>query len=98
MSEAVSCTLRFPGGRYAVVTQTLAGFEYHLTAEVIGTEGALRGFLSGVLDRSREAAFELKVRRRGATAPQGNFVSASGGLFHPAGVLLSILARVRQPL
>ena len=100
MSEAVSCTLRFPGGRYAVVTQTLAGFEYHLTAEVIGTEGALRGFWSGVLDRSREAAFELKVRRRGATAPEAISLAASGELFELEEQLRRIVPafRERRPL
>jgi myo-inositol 2-dehydrogenase/D-chiro-inositol 1-dehydrogenase len=81
MSDGVACTLRFPGGRYAVVTLSLTGFEYHLTAEVIGTEGAVRGWWSGGLDRTREAAFELKARRRGSALPETIPLTVSGELF-----------------
>ena len=81
MSDGVACTLRFPGGRYAVVTLSLTGFEYHLTAEVVGTEGAVRGWWSGGLDRTREAAFELKVRRAGAAVPETIPLASSGELF-----------------
>lgn len=81
MSDGVACTLRFPGGRYAVVTLSLTGFEYHLAAEVVGAEGAVRGWWSGGLDRTREAAFELRVRRRGAAAPETIPLAASGELF-----------------
>ena len=79
--DAVACTLRFAGGRYALVTLTLSGFEYHFTAEVVGTEGAARAWWSGSLDRSREAAFELKVRRRGGGAPEAIALAASGELY-----------------
>jgi myo-inositol 2-dehydrogenase / D-chiro-inositol 1-dehydrogenase len=77
----MACTLRFPGGRYAVVTLSLTGFEYYLTAEVIGTEGAVRGWWSGGLDRTREAAFELRARRRGSAAPETIPLTFSGELF-----------------
>ena len=79
--ESVACTLRFAGGRYALVTLTLSGFEYHFTAEVVGAEGAVRTWWSGSLDRSRQAAFELKVRRRGAAAPEAIALAASGELY-----------------
>ena len=79
--DAVACTLRFAGGRYALVTLTLSGFEYHFTAEVVGTEGAVRTWWSGSLDRSREAAFELKVRRRAAAAPEAIALRVSGELY-----------------
>ena len=81
LTETLACTLRFPGGRYALVTFTLGGFEYHVTAEVVGSEGAARTWWSGTLDRSRQAVFELKVRRRGATAVEVVPVPASGELF-----------------
>src|SRR5439155_8263002 len=69
------------GGRHAVITRTLAGFEYHLVVEVVGTAGAARSWWSGSLDRSRRAAFELKVKRRGGTAPETIPLAASGELF-----------------
>lgn len=79
--DSVACTLRFAGGRHALVTLTLSGFEYHFTAEVVGAEGAVRAWWSGSLDRSREAAFELKVRRRGIAAPEPIALTASGELY-----------------
>lgn len=81
LTEVLTATLRFPGGRYAVVTLTLAGFEYHLGCEVVGVEGALRAWWSGGLDRTREADFGLMVRRRGASAPVAVPLRVSGELF-----------------
>jgi myo-inositol 2-dehydrogenase/D-chiro-inositol 1-dehydrogenase len=81
LSDGVACTLRFSGGRYAVVTLSLTGFEYHLTAEVIGTDGAIRGWWSGGLDRTREATFELKVKRGTSAAPESLPLTVSGELF-----------------
>jgi myo-inositol 2-dehydrogenase/D-chiro-inositol 1-dehydrogenase len=81
LAEVLTATLRFPGGRYAVVTLTLAGFEYHLGCQVIGAEGALRAWWSGGMDRTREADFGLTVRRRGATAPAMVPLAVSGEPF-----------------
>lgn len=96
MSDGVACTLRFPGGRYAVVTQSLTGFEYHLTAEVVGTEGAVRGVWSGGLDRTREAAFELKAKRRGAAAPETIPLAVSGELFELEEQLRRVVPAFRE--
>jgi myo-inositol 2-dehydrogenase/D-chiro-inositol 1-dehydrogenase len=76
-----SAVVRFPGGAYAVVTQTLAAFEYHQVVEVVGTDGAVRGWWSGTLDRTLEPAFELKALVRGATAPAVVPVARSGEVF-----------------
>jgi myo-inositol 2-dehydrogenase/D-chiro-inositol 1-dehydrogenase len=81
LADGVACTLRFPGDRWAVVTLSLTGFEYHLAAEVVGTEGAVRGWWSGGQDRTREARFELRARRRGAAAPETIPLATSGELF-----------------
>lgn len=79
-ADNFSCLLRFPGQRHAVVAFTLAAFEYHLLVEVVGAEGAARGWWSGTLDRTREAAFELRVKRRGAPAPETLPLGPSGEL------------------
>jgi len=79
--ETVTATLRFPAGRYAVVTFTLTGFEYHLTCQVIGADGALRAWWSAGVDRTREAEFGVVLRRRGASAPERLPMAASGELF-----------------
>jgi myo-inositol 2-dehydrogenase/D-chiro-inositol 1-dehydrogenase len=81
LAEVLTATLRFPGGRYAVVTLTLTGFEYHLGCEVIGADGALRAWWSGGMDRTREADFGLTVRRRGESAPVVLPLKVSGELF-----------------
>jgi myo-inositol 2-dehydrogenase / D-chiro-inositol 1-dehydrogenase len=95
MAESFASVLRFAGGRYAVVTKTIAGFEYHLTVDIIGTEGAIRSWWSGSLDRAREAAYELKVRRRGSGTPETIPIEASGELFELEEELRRIVAAFR---
>ena len=80
LAEVLTATLRFAGGRYAVVTLTLTGFEYHVACEVIGADGALRAWWSGGMDRTREADFGLTVRRRGTNAPDAVPLTVSGEL------------------
>jgi myo-inositol 2-dehydrogenase/D-chiro-inositol 1-dehydrogenase len=96
LADGVACTLRFPGGRWAVVTLSLTGFEYHLAAEVVGTEGAVRGWWSGGQDRTREARFELKVRRRGGTAPETIPLATSGELFELEEQLRRVVPAFRE--
>ena len=69
MADDFSALVRFAGGAYAVVTQTLAGFEHHQVVEVVGAEGSARAWWSGAMDRTREPAFDLRVKRRGREAP-----------------------------
>lgn len=95
-TETFTGLLRFPGGRHAVVTFTLAGFEYHLVAEVVGSEGALRGWWSGGLDRTRQGACELRVKRRGARAPEALPLAASGELFELEEQLRQIVPAFRE--
>jgi myo-inositol 2-dehydrogenase/D-chiro-inositol 1-dehydrogenase len=81
MTENFAGLLRFPGDRYAVVSQTLAGFDYDLVVEVTGSDGAIRATWVGALDRTRQAAFELAISRRGAGAPQPIPIAPSGELY-----------------
>lgn len=96
MPDALACTLRFPGDRHAVVTFTVTGFEYHLVVEVVGTEGAVRGSWSGGLDRTREARFELRVKRRGADVPERLPLAASGELFELEEQLRRVVPAFRE--
>lgn len=100
LAEAVTATVRFAGGRYAVVTLTLAGFEYHLGCEAIGDAGALRAWWSGGMDRTREAHFGLMVRRRGTSAAERVPLETSGELFELEEQLRRTIdaLRRRQPL
>ncbi len=56
-----------------MVSKTVAGFEYHLTVEVVGAEGAIRSWWSGGLDRTRHATHKLKVQRRAGGQPESKF-------------------------
>ncbi|MBP8294760.1 MAG: Gfo/Idh/MocA family oxidoreductase [Burkholderiales bacterium] len=67
MYDNFSTLLHWRGDLYATVTQTLSGFEHHHVMEVVGSEGALRTWWSGTMDRARDPRFELKVQRRGET-------------------------------
>ena len=81
MADNFSAIVRFPGTLYAVITQTLAGFEHHHTVEIVGSEGAIRTWWSGTMDRTEHPAFELKVRRRGRTECEVLEIGASGEVF-----------------
>lgn len=65
MYDNFSTLLRWPGDLYATVTQTLSGFEHHHVMEITGTEGSMRAWWSGAMDRTRDPEFELKVQRSG---------------------------------
>ena len=81
LAESFSAVLRFPEPLHAVLTQTVAGFEYHLAVELVGTEGAIRTWWSGAIDRTRSPALELKVKRRGQSEAETLPLAPSGELF-----------------
>jgi myo-inositol 2-dehydrogenase/D-chiro-inositol 1-dehydrogenase len=80
MSRNFSAVLRFPGGAHAVISQTLGGFEYHQHLAVVGSEGSIRSWWSGALDRALSPTFELRVERRGTGAVETIPVAQSGEL------------------
>jgi myo-inositol 2-dehydrogenase/D-chiro-inositol 1-dehydrogenase len=96
MADDFSAVVRFPGGAYAVVTQTLAGFEHHQVVEVVGTEGSARAWWSGTMDRTRQPAFDLHVQRRGREAPEPVALGASGELFELEEELRQTVAAFRD--
>ena len=81
MCDNFTAMVRFPGGRYAVISQTLAAFQYHQVMEVVGSEGAIRGWWSGALDRTLAPAFALTVKRRGHPEPETIPIERSGEVF-----------------
>jgi myo-inositol 2-dehydrogenase/D-chiro-inositol 1-dehydrogenase len=81
MAHNFSTVMHWPGGAYAVITQSLAGFEHHHVMEIVGSEGSIRTWWSGAEDRTREPAFEIKVQRAGAAKAEVLKVAASGELF-----------------
>jgi myo-inositol 2-dehydrogenase/D-chiro-inositol 1-dehydrogenase len=61
---------RFPSG-YATITQTLGGFQHHTQVQVVGTEGAVRTYWSGMMDRAASPTIGFQLRRRGAPFERG---------------------------
>jgi myo-inositol 2-dehydrogenase / D-chiro-inositol 1-dehydrogenase len=96
----VTILLRFPDGLYAVVSQTLAGFEYHQVVEVTGTEGSIRAWWSGAMDRTLQPTFELKVQHRGRSQCETVPLEPAGEVFELAAQLAATVAvfRERRPL
>jgi myo-inositol 2-dehydrogenase/D-chiro-inositol 1-dehydrogenase len=60
LQDNFTAIVRFPAGRYAVISQTLAGWEHHQVAKITGTDGALWANWSGAKDRTFEPTFWLK--------------------------------------
>ncbi len=78
LSDNVTAILRFPGEAHAVITQTLAAFEYHQTLHVVGTEGSIRSWWSGASDRTPRPSFELRVERHATRTVETVPVAHSG--------------------
>lgn len=89
LPDTFTAILRFPGDAHALVTQTLAGFEYHQLLHVVGAEGSIRSWWSGALDRTVHPAFELRVDRRG----RGGVETVPVG---PSGELVELSEQARQ--
>ena len=81
MYDNFSSVLKFSGGSYAVITQSLGGFEHHLFVEIVGSKGALRSVWSGAMDRTTEPQFSLKIQRSGKQTPEEVPIEISGELF-----------------
>lgn len=60
LQDNFSAMMHFPNGGYAVISQTLAGYEHHQTVKLTGTKGALWASWSGAMDRTFHPTFSLK--------------------------------------
>jgi myo-inositol 2-dehydrogenase/D-chiro-inositol 1-dehydrogenase len=60
LQDNFSAILSFPNGGYAVISQTLAGYEHHQVVKLTGTRGALWANWSGAMDRTLHPTFSLK--------------------------------------
>ena len=60
LQDNFSAMIRFPNGGYAVISQTLAGYEHHQVVKLTGTRGALWASWSGAMDRTLHPTFSLK--------------------------------------
>ncbi|HUX12405.1 MAG TPA: Gfo/Idh/MocA family oxidoreductase [Spirochaetia bacterium] len=63
MYENFSSVVRFRSGEFAVVAQSLGGFEHHQVVEVVGTAGSVRSLWSGAMDRTDKPVFSVLHQR-----------------------------------
>lgn len=62
LHDHFSALVDFPGGRYAVISQCLGGWEHHQTVKISGRTGALWASWSGANDRTFQPTFSLRVQ------------------------------------
>jgi myo-inositol 2-dehydrogenase/D-chiro-inositol 1-dehydrogenase len=60
LQDNFSAMITFPNGGYAVISQTLAGYEHHQVVKLTGSRGALWASWSGAMDRTFHPVFSLK--------------------------------------
>lgn len=95
LHDNFSAIVNFPGGRYAVISQTLAAWEHHQTAKITGTSGALWASWSGAMDRTFEPTFSLKVQT-GETIEQIALEKPSGEVYELVDQLAAVVRSVRD--
>ncbi|HEY8504683.1 MAG TPA: Gfo/Idh/MocA family oxidoreductase [Gemmataceae bacterium] len=60
LQDNFSAVLNFPGGAYAVISQTLAAFEHHQVVKLTGTKGSLWATWGGEMDRTFHPSYSLR--------------------------------------
>jgi myo-inositol 2-dehydrogenase/D-chiro-inositol 1-dehydrogenase len=80
LQDYFSATVSFSGGAYAVISQSLGGWEHHQTVKISGTDGALWAGWSGAMDRTFEPTFSLRLQR-GQTLEEVPIPRSAGEVF-----------------
>jgi myo-inositol 2-dehydrogenase / D-chiro-inositol 1-dehydrogenase len=81
LAETVTLLISWADGSTALVTQCLAGFEHHSLLEIAGSDGAIRTWWAGVMDRTTAPDFALSLRRRGTEQAEAIEIVRSGEIF-----------------
>ncbi|HEX4128669.1 MAG TPA: Gfo/Idh/MocA family oxidoreductase [Pirellulales bacterium] len=95
LHDNFSAIVTFPRGRYAVISQTLAGWEHHQTAKLTGTGGALWARWSGAMDRTFEPTFSLQ-RLEGEKVVDIPIAKRSGEVYELVDEIGSMVRAVRD--
>lgn len=92
--DNVAAILKFESGAHATVTQSLAVCEHHLSAKVVGDEGALLAFWDGEMDRTLHPQCTLKLFQSGKLEELP--ISLSGEFFELRAQMAHFLAVCRD--
>ncbi len=94
LQDNFSAIVKFTGGAYSVISQTLSAFEHHQTVKLTGTKGAVWASWSGALDRTRHPAFFLKAFD-GEKVEEVPITRSAGELFELEDQMAMLVAAVR---
>jgi myo-inositol 2-dehydrogenase/D-chiro-inositol 1-dehydrogenase len=95
LQDNFSATVSFPGGAYAVVSQTLAAFEHHQVVKLTGTAGALWASWSGAMDRDFHPTFSLRYHD-GQKVEDVPITKITGEVYELADEVAMMVAAVRD--
>lgn len=95
LHDNFSAIVSFPGGAYALISQTLAGWEHHQTAKLTGREGAVWASWSGAMDRTFEPTFSLKLQT-GDTLSEVPIHQPSGEVYELVDEIRAVVRAVRD--
>lgn len=73
--------LTWEDGSIAQVSQCLSGFQHHAVLEIGGSEGSLRTWWSGAMDRTEHPEFAMMLERRGGNGAETCQIERSGEIF-----------------
>jgi myo-inositol 2-dehydrogenase/D-chiro-inositol 1-dehydrogenase len=95
LQDNFSATVSFSEGGFAVIAQSLAGWQHHQTVKVSGTEGALWASWSGAIDRTFEPTFSLRLQR-GSALEEIPIPRAAGEVFELEDQFARFLQAIRS--
>jgi len=95
LQDNFSAIVHFPGGAYAVVSQTLAAFEHHQTVKLTGTKGAIWASWSGAMDRTAHPTFWMK-HFDGETVREVPISKITGEIFELEDQVALVVAAIRD--
>jgi myo-inositol 2-dehydrogenase/D-chiro-inositol 1-dehydrogenase len=95
LHDNFTAIVNFSDRRYAVISQTLTGWEHHQTAKLTGTAGAIWASWSGVTDRTGEPTFSLKLQAGGVMSDVA-IEKPSGEVYELVDEIAAVVAAVRH--
>jgi myo-inositol 2-dehydrogenase/D-chiro-inositol 1-dehydrogenase len=99
LHDNFSAMVTFPEGRYAVITQSLGGWQHHQVVKITGTDGAIVARWSGAMDRTFEPEHSLELLQ-GDQLQSVLIEKPSGEVYELVAEIESIVRAIRdgQPL
>lgn len=94
-ADNFTATVSYPNRAYAVVSQSLAAIEHHLSLKVFGTKGVIRAEWHAELDRTEKPSFSLEVSENGVMRPR-EVTSTPGEFFELRQEMAAMVKAVRD--